>query len=175
MKIPTCFRAICVGVLTLACAPASAQYTPQAPRTFTLPESQPRTGPNLKARLAVGDIPFDKRYAELTAEEKNRFKSQYQSMADEDEPPFPVDGLGSLYKPIIEAVQSLRSVQGSLDMEVEVDSTGKASSVKVHQSPAPEVTQVAAAALLFHTYKPAICAGRPCAMPFPLRGDFIRR
>lgn len=96
-------------------------------------------------------------------------------MAEDDEPPFPIDGLGALFKPIIEAVQSLPPIRGQLDMEVEVDSSGKAKSVKVHQSPSPEVTQVAAAALMFHTYKPAVCGGKPCAMAFPLRGDFVRR
>jgi hypothetical protein len=170
----TCARAIYVAALLLYCSSASAQYTSPTPRSYSLPETQPRTATNLKARLAIGDIPFDKRYAELTQEQKNKFKSQYQSMSDDDEPPFPIDGLDGLYKPIIEAMQSLR-LQGPLDMEVEVDSTGKAKSVSVRKSPGPAVTDVAAAALMFHTYKPAVCSNKPCASVFPLQADFVRR
>lgn len=170
----TCARAIHVAALLLYCSSASAQYTSPTPRSYPLPETQPRTATNLKARLAIGDIPFDKRYAELTQEQKNKFKAQYQSMSDDDEPPFPIDGLDGLYKPIIEAMQSLR-LQGPLDMEVEVDSTGKAKSVSVRKSPGPAVTEVAAAALMFHTYKPAVCSNKPCASVFPLQADFVRR
>jgi hypothetical protein len=175
MKEPTCARTICVVTLLLCCSAAGAQYNMPAPRPYTaLPDTQPRTGTSLKARLAIGDIPLDKQYSELSLEQKNKFKSQYQSMSDDDEPPFPIDGLDSLYKPIVEAMQSLR-LEGPLDMEVEVDSTGKAKSVSVRKSPSAQVTQVAAAALMFRTYKPAVCSGKPCASVFPLQADFVRR
>ena len=174
MKEPTCFRTICFLAPLFWCCLASAQYMPPAPRTFSLPETAPRIGTNLKSRLADGHLPFDKRYSELTQEQQNKFKAHYQDMADEDEPPFPIDGLGSLYKPIIEALNSLR-LEGSLDMEVEVDSTGKAKSVTVRKSPGAEITNVAAAALMFHAYKPARCRGKPCTMVFPLSLDFIPR
>ena len=128
----------------------------------------------MKARLAIGDIPFDKRYSELTQEQKNKFKSQYQSMPDDDEPPFPIDGLGSLYKPVVEAMQSLR-LEGPLDLVVEVDSTGKAKDVSVRKSPGSEITQVVTAALMSQMYKPAVCSGKPCVSVFPLQADFTRR
>lgn len=73
-QMPICFRTTCLVALLSYCTLASAQYTPQAPRTFSIPDSQPRTGTNLKGRSAIGDIPFDKRYSELTAEQKNKFK-----------------------------------------------------------------------------------------------------
>ena len=173
MKEAACFRAICVIALLMGCSMAGAQYMPPS-RPFSIPESEPRTGTNLKGRLASGDLPFDKRYAELTQEQKNKFKAQYQAMSEDDEPPFPIDGLAALYRPIAEAQQSLR-LEGSLEMEVEVDAAGKAKSVSVRKSPSTEMTQVAAAALMFHTYKPAICRGKPCAMVFPLQVDLIRR
>jgi hypothetical protein len=174
MKKPICVLVIHAFALLLCWSLASAQYTSPMPRSYSPPQTQPRTGTNLKARLAIGDIPFDKRYSELTQEQKNKFKSQYQSMPDDDEPPFPIDGLDSLYKPVIEAMQSLR-LEGPLDLVVEVDSAGKAKAVSVHKSPGSEVTQVAAAALMFQTYKPAVCSGKPCASVFPLQADFIRR
>lgn len=174
MKKPTCVMTIYFLTPLLWCCLASAQYMPPAPRPLPLPETAPRTGTNLKSRLAGGYLPFDKRYSELTQEQKSKFKAQYQDMADDDEPPFPIDGLGSLYKPIVEALNSLR-LEGPLDMEVEVDSTGKATSVSVRRSPGAEITKVAAAALMFHAYKPALCRGKPCTMVFPLSLDLIPR
>jgi hypothetical protein len=174
MKKPICVLVIHVFALLLYWSSASAQYTSPMPRSYSSPQTQSRTGTNLKVRLAIGDIPLDKRYSELTQEQKNKFKSQYQSMPDDDEPPFPINGLDSLYKPIIEAMQSLR-LEGLLDLVVEVDPTGKAKDVSVRKSPGSEVTQVATTALMSQMYKPAVCSGKPCASVFPLQADFTRR
>lgn len=173
MNHPAYIRAICFLMLFHG-ALARAQYMPPAPQRFSLPETEVRTGTNLKSRLASGDLPFDKRYSELTQEQKNQFKTQYQDMAADDEPPFPIDGLGKLYQPIIEALNLVR-VEGPLHMEVEVDSTGKAKAVSVRTSPSAEITKVAAAALMFHTYKPAVCRGKPCTMAFPVLVDLVPR
>lgn len=173
MGKPPYVRPICVVALISYGCLAGAQYTAPS-RPFSIKESEPRTGTNLTGRLAEGGLPFDKRYSELTQEQKNKVKEQYQSMAADDEPPFPIDGLASLYQPIAQAQQSLR-LEGPLEMEVEVDAAGKARSVGVRKSPSPEITQVAAAALMFQTYKPAVCGGQPCAMVFPLRVDLILR
>ena len=40
--------------------------------------------------------------------------------------------------------------------------------VSVFESPDPEITRVAASVLMLSKFKPAVCAGRPCAMQFPL-------
>lgn len=176
MQKPACVRAIYFFSLLLYCSLVGAQYarTPTPPpRPLSIPQSEPRTGTNLKGRLAAAELPADKRYSELTQEQKDKFKAQYQSMAADDEPPFPIDGLASLYKLIAQAQQSLL-LEGPLEMEVEVDATGKAKSVSVRKSPSVEMTQAAAAALMFHTYKPAVCGGNPCAMVFPLQVDLIR-
>lgn len=173
MQNPSCVRTVCVVALLFYCSIAGAQYKMPS-RPPSIGQSEPQTGTSLKGQVATGDLPSDKRYSELTQDQKNKFKAQYQSMAADDEPPFPVDGLAGLYKPIAEAQTSLRQ-EGPLDMEVEVDATGKARSVSVRKSPSPEMTQVAAAALMFQTYKPAVCSGKPCAMVFPLRVDLIRR
>lgn len=166
------FRPICVVVLISCCSAACAQY--MAPSRPAAVEPQLRAEASLTGRLAEGGLPPDKRYAELTQEQKDKVRGQYQSMAADDEPPFPVDGLASLYRPIAQAQQSLR-LEGRLEMEVEVDAAGKARSVGVRKSPSSKITQVAAAALMFQTYKPAVCGGQPCAMVFPLQVDLILR
>ena len=171
MKKAASVRTVCVVALLMRCSLAGAQYMPPS-RPLPVPLPQPQTEAKVKGRLA--EVPVDKRYSELTQEQKNKFKAQYQSMSDDDEPPFPIDGLTGLYKPIADAQQLLR-LEGPLEMEVEVDATGKAKSVSVRKSPSTEMTKVAAAALMFHAYKPAVCRGTPCAMVFPLQVDFTRR
>jgi hypothetical protein len=74
---------------------------------------------------ASGAITFDKRYSELTAEQKDRLKSQYERMGPEDEPPFPINGLGPIYTAIAAAQQKLM-IEGALSVAVEVNSLGEA-------------------------------------------------
>src|SRR5258708_12304514 len=95
-------------------------------------------------------------------------------MAENDEPPFPIDGLGPLYKAIAEVhKQLLRTrfglgVNGLLALHVQVDSQGRATSVSAYRSPDPEMTKYAAAVATLPKYKPALCGGHPFAMLFPL-------
>ena len=97
-------------------------------------------------------------------------KSQYDKMGDNDEPPFPLNGLRSIYKPVADAQQRLNA-KGHLSMYVDVDSQGKPVSVSVFESPDPQMTKIAAAVLMLQDYKPAICNGQPCRMQFPFRID----
>jgi hypothetical protein len=76
-------------------------------RDDTLKQPEWSTGTNIKKEVASGDIPFDKRYSELTPEQRDQLKSQYERMGPEDEPPFPANGLGPIYKAIAAAQQKL--------------------------------------------------------------------
>ena len=58
---------------------------------------------------------------------------------------------------------------------MQVDAKGVAQSVSVIASPDSDMTRVAAGVLMLETYKPALCAGQPCAMAFPVRMEFHRR
>ena len=122
-------------------------------------------------RKAVQNIyvPPDKSYAELTPEEKQRIKSFYEPMTEEDEPPYPENGL----RPILEAARKLqRGVDGAMFLAVSVDASGKGTSVAVYQSPDEQLTRAMAGVLMFTRYKPAICHGVPCKMEYPFRFRF---
>ena len=55
--------------------------------------------PHSTGASAEGAIPFDKSYGELTAAQQSRFKLFYVALGEGDEPPFPLQGLGTLFDP----------------------------------------------------------------------------
>ena len=166
----TAIVAILASLLNL---PAWSADSDSLPR-YTLKQPDPWTGTNIRSEVASGTMPFDKRYSELTAEQKGRLKSQYERMGPEDEPPFPINGLGPIYKAIAAAQQKLL-VEGTLSVAVEVNSLGEAVSVSVFQSSDPKMTQFVAAVLMKEPYKPALCGGSACTMQFPFRMNFQTR
>ncbi len=124
-------------------------------------------------RYAIRDtpLPVNKRYHEFSAEEKAKLHGYYENIVPGDEPPFPENGLNPVLNAIIKAQEKLR-VRGDLFLIASVGSDGLVSEVKAIGSPSPEMTQFAAATLVVTKFKPAICAGKPCAMQYPLRYRF---
>ncbi|HJV62920.1 MAG TPA: hypothetical protein VJ743_18365 [Albitalea sp.] len=116
-------------------------------------------------------IPFDKRYADLSSEQKDGLRSLYKDMGPADEPPFPRDGLAPLVR-LLQKGQSKMLVTGPLYLIVDVSAEGEAEAVKAIGSPSPEMTQFAASVMLLTKYKPALCAGTPCKQQYPFALQF---
>ena len=123
-------------------------------------------------------VPPKKPYSQLTPEEKRLVKSQYYSMADADEPPYPVNGPQTIFEAIRDIQRKLGNsgirVSGTLSVFVDVDYKGKATAIEVEESPDPQMTKAAAAVLMLQKYKPAECKGSPCNMQYPFRIEFKR-
>ena len=134
---------------------------------------QPVIGSMVSRPVVSGLIPFDKTYVDLTPEQKNVLRRNYQSLAVDDEPPFPQHVLKRLVTPIFKEAAAER-VDGQLEVAVEVDSTGSARTVSIYKSPDPKVSEVATAELMQEQYKPALCKGQPCAMSFLLKIDLLK-
>jgi hypothetical protein len=142
------------------------------PARYAIRQDVPTTGTHIPRRVFTGSvIPINRRYVDLTAEERRLVKSQYEAMADADEPPFPVDGLESVYAAIAK-VQKTLLVTGKLAAEVDVDAQGQASAVRILASPDPKLTQAVASVLMLTRYKPAVCGARPCRMSLPVNVSF---
>ena len=142
------------------------------PARYAIRQDVPDTGTRIPRRVFTGSlIPINRRYAELTPDERRLVKSQYEAMAPADEPPFPIDGLEAVYAAVAK-VQKTLLVTGELAMEVEVDSKGQASAVRVLASPDPKLTQAVASVLLLTRYKPAVCGAKPCRMSLPINVNF---
>ena len=136
----------------------SAPYSPTPDR--------PVTGTMIERPLVTGGrVPIDKSYAELSPEEQRMVKADYGNLGASDEPPYPLNGLKSISQRIAHADVSA-TVDGELVMQVDVNSSGDATAVTTVRSPNAHIADVAAAALQREKYKPAMCRGQPCAMPF---------
>ena len=136
---------------------------------YGIKEDQPRTGSIIKRNLVFGRrVPNNKRYDELTADEKASVKGYYEQMEPGDEPPFPTDGLRSIDSALLKA-QAKLLISGELTLVASVDADGQVTEVKTIGSPSPEMTRFAASVLLLTKFKPALCLGQPCRMEFPFR------
>jgi len=139
------------------------------PARYELRQDMPTTGSHMLRRIAQASlVPLNRTYGQLTVEERRVLRSQYESMPEGDDPPFPVDGLAPLYEAIAKIHQQLL-VRGTLSMHADVDADGKVTAVSVYKSPDPALTRAAANVLMLTKFKPAVCGGVPCKMAFPLR------
>lgn len=125
-----------------------------------------RSGPGGMAQaVALGStVPMGKSWEELSPEERSRVRLWYP-LPEEDEPPYPVAGLGRFHLVIARLRQKVDG-QGPLALVVDVDATGQVSGVQVRAAPTPELGQYAAMIAAKVPFKPARCDGKPCAMKF---------
>ncbi len=142
---------------------------------FAIKEYQARAGTSiLRDAVQSPRLPINKRFSELSADERAALLSYYGNFDVGNEPPFPIEGL----KPAMELLVRMQNKlvdQGRLHILVRVDASGTASDAKVIDSPSPEMAKAAAGVMMFTKFKPALCAGVPCAMDFPLHVEFPAR
>jgi len=142
---------------------------------YTIKQSEPSVGTTIKRPIInAGTVPLDKRYADLSPQEKAILRSDFAQMKESDEPPFPAKGLMPILKEL-RKVHELLGLQykGALAINVQIDSQGNPSNVSIIDSPAAEISEVTSVALLGQTYKPAICNGAPCAMEYHFRAELV--
>lgn len=148
------------------CLAAHAQDPPR----YTLKERQATTGSFIARDTVTWSIPLDKRYDQLTPEQKAMVRSVYVDMKPQDEPPFPVEGLGKMLEVMQEGTRKVRGgVRGELYLIVHVSSAGDADSVEILRSPDERWGRFTAGVAMLTKYKPGICNGAPCAMEYAIR------
>lgn len=163
--------ALATAQSTTANAVATSASSAPPPR-YAIREDYPDVGTNIRREVMKGAIvPIDSTYGQLTADEKARWLQQYEAFPTNHEPPYPKAGLQALLRQMIPAQRLVRA-EGSLSVLADVDASGKVTSVSVLLTPDPAMSQAAAAALMRTEFKPALCAGQPCKMQFPLRISF---
>jgi hypothetical protein len=138
---------------------------------YRLKSAEPVTGTLIKRDAAIGGLPFNKPYADLSDEDKARIRGIYEHMAPDDEPPFPLRGFTRLFRQI-EVLQRKLRVNGMLDMSVVVGADGLGQTVNVYQSPDDELARSVSYLLMQEKFKPALCHGQPCSQEFPFRINF---
>jgi hypothetical protein len=114
-------------------------------------------------------IPLRKTYAKMSAAEKRTVHSWFPMIDDGDEPPYPLYGL----MPISTRIAEGRSFVGGewagpLKLYVDVDAQGNPTGASVFATPNKAIADYALVEVLKHKFKPAVCAGKPCAMKYPV-------
>lgn len=148
--------------------------TPQAIAQMSLPivQARPDTGSRIRREVVKMFIPAEKRYDELTPDQKATFRAQFSNLADTDEPSYPIAGLRPLAEDIVLALADGPVGKGTLFMTVHVDEQGEAKSTAVYETPDSRVSREVAAVLMKAKYKPATCNGKPCSSEFPFTARF---
>ncbi len=162
-------------VLTLLCVQASVADDSSAPQMYYVKQSSPPLGSRLRRDIIeAGPIPLTKDYSELSAAELALLKSQYPQLAAGDEPPFPINGLATLYNQFRKVYEAAdMGYRGDLSVSVLVDKTGKPTEARVLGSPDGELASKAQYILLLQQFKPAVCAGAPCEMAYEFHARFM--
>jgi hypothetical protein len=172
MKLTRLFFLLLPFVVSGYCASSAAQT--DAP-IYSLRETHASTGSNIRV-TATPDyiVPINRRYAELTANEKTLLIQQFPNWIEGDEPPYPVDGV----KPLFEVLRRTREFikqSGEFHMSVLVNEKGEPELVHIYSSPSNELIEIMQQALVLIKYKPALCGGIPCKMEFPFKLSFPQK
>ena len=159
-------RCVIVSALLLANHAAAAE--------FSIPDSAPQTGSHINRASLRSPLPFDKVYEELTTEQKALLRSKYIGLRAEDEPPYPLSGMGEVSRQVSN-IQRRLLIEGMLILTVRVSASGEGESVAIYESPDERASQAVAFAAMKVKYKPGKCAGVPCDMDFPYSFHFTLR
>jgi hypothetical protein len=129
---------------------------------------------SLNRTMLRAHFPFEKAWRELTTEQRALFRSKYVNLSENDEPPFPEEGIGPISREV-HKYQTAAMAEGLLILTVRIDETGTPQSVSAFETPDPKLAQAVAYSVMKIKYKPAYCLGRPCAMDFPFSFRFSLR
>ncbi|MES2901722.1 MAG: hypothetical protein V4723_18500 [Pseudomonadota bacterium] len=154
---------IATTALLLASATLAAE-----PEKFTIPHDEAALGSRLKTSRFTLNVPPDKNYADLTEAQKNLVKANYENLGPDDEPPYPVGGVLTLYKTISDVGIYWKAV-GEIELIATVSPEGNVTAVSAFKTPDIRMTEYAAKILAVQKFKPAMCKGVPCVMDFPLK------
>lgn len=174
---PTVLRPLKLG-LPLAAVIAAflgpvAVFAEDAPAPeYGIKRDEPVTGTRLRDwAVTPGSLPVNFRYDQLSLEDRRKLRRMYEALPESDEPPFPADGLKTIFEPISK-INRKRLGEGPLLLVATVGPSGDVDKVEAVGSPDPQLTKAASEVLLLTKFKPARCAGQPCAMEFAVRLQF---
>jgi hypothetical protein len=116
--------------------------------------------------LYGGYYPQDMRYGEMNGHQRSGVRAAYgAALASADEPPFPLDGMRQVATQISQEHNRTRQA-GLLRLIVQVNADGTPSGVTIFTSPSPQMEKFVTEVFTQQRFKPALCDGLACAIPF---------
>ncbi|HEY0064836.1 MAG TPA: energy transducer TonB [Telluria sp.] len=142
--------------------------------SYALASKRPPVGSNLgreREYATMTGVPYDKSYAELSAQQKQTVRLDYPMLHEDDVPPYPAKGKRGASEWLHKAQPP--GITGKVYLMVLVGADGKAISVKTIASPDDELTRGAVLIMMQETFTPGTCSGKPCQMMYPLHYEII--
>jgi hypothetical protein len=164
--------AVLAAAFPFPCDAAVAPADMLAQATIPITQARPATGSRIRRELPKLTIPATDPYDKLTPEQRRAFRALFTSLAETDEPAYPVDGLLPIANALVFALADGAVDTGDLFLTVRVDETGQPQSTNVYATPSQRISKEAATVLMKTKYRPATCAGKPCSSEFPFTARF---
>lgn len=112
--------------------------------------------------------PSSASWQELTREQQALVRSAYPALDDGDEPPYPLTGTRALYRKAADLYEKFTDYQGMVLVHVTVGADGMPTSVGTSRIQHQEFARQLEIFLMQQRFKPALCAGKPCSMIYPM-------
>lgn len=167
--------------VVLSCLLIALLGAPQAglaEETFSLKQDTPSTGTMIPRKtLRNSPIPLDKEWRELTTAQQQVVRDEYDGLGANDEPPFPLGGEQTFLRPIAEAYERVGYLmgRGAVLLLVYVSPTGEPTKLEVYKAMEDvKFMNFIATQVMQTRFKPGLCAGKPCEMPYVVTMRFGR-
>ncbi|VXC30299.1 MORN repeat-containing protein [Massilia sp. 9I] len=139
---------------------------------FALKDEHPAVGSFLKRDRAIGSTPMEASWQELTPAQQAMIRSAYPALDDRDEPPYPLKGGRAWYGDVAKLYRKFTDYRGDALVYVTVGADGKPTSVSTYGVPHKEFARYLGMVAMIQRFKPALCAGTPCEMLYPIKFRF---
>ncbi len=136
---------------------------------FGLHEEKAETGYLEKHAPPGHATPMAATWEAMTPEQKNRARHVYPALDDRDEPPYPLEGMGAFQKAVGALYRKIPEYEGDGVVYVTVGADGVPTSVTTYGVTHQEFGRYLSMVAMMQRFRPARCAGTPCAMTFPMR------
>lgn len=155
--------------LALVCATISTAHALPADSLYELTINEP--GSLTPIYTAKSKISFKDSYPDLSDEQKHYVKRKFHNLGINDTPPYPSNGSGDLYRPLLK-VGALNGETGKLLINATIDINGQVSAIEVIESPSDHFANKASQIINNTTFDAANCSGLNCEMNFPIEIQF---
>jgi len=154
-------------------APEAAAPPPGAASTIesTFKTTNPGRPVDGSIEVTVHQLPAHLPWAALSPAQQAIVRKDYPGLPEGDEPPYPLGGLRDLVEPIAQGQIRIGSI-GILVMDVLVGVDGSVQGVQPIRTPDNEIRRYVHRVAMRTKFKPALCAGQPCAGKYRLMVNF---
>ena len=119
----------------------------------------------------IAYLPASAGWDQLTPAQKNAMRENFPALEAGDDPPFPAEGEGGLFK-AVQRINNRNPVEGDLGVYILVGKEGKPLRVTTYGGSSQKTVSALSDLFMQQQFKPAVCRGAPCEMIYPIHFSF---